>query len=104
MVCDFVFVARQALPVTPSVVEGSGREGQVRLLRRQMSRLRFAPLDMTEGQSRHDNQAHTHGSPWATYRIAELEGLVPGIAEGCPGGYHIFMAAVSWAAPPGLAA
>jgi len=31
-----------------AAVEKSGREGQTRPIRRQMSRLRYAPLDMTE--------------------------------------------------------
>jgi len=35
--------------VIPSAAEGSGCEWEVRHVRRQMSRLRFAPLDMTKG-------------------------------------------------------
>jgi len=35
-------------PVTPSEVEGSGRDRRVHRLRGQMSRLRYAALDMTE--------------------------------------------------------
>jgi len=52
-------VAEQVLSVTPSVVEGSGRDREVRRLPCQMSRLCFAPLDITEGKGHHGFLSHT---------------------------------------------
>ena len=46
--CWFITLAGSGLSFRPkAAVEKSGREGATRLIRRQMSRLRGAPLDMT---------------------------------------------------------
>jgi len=45
--CNYLVWRNMSSSVTPSEAEGSGREREVRLVRSQMSRLRFAPLDMT---------------------------------------------------------
>ena len=49
--------------VTPSVVEGSGREGRTRLVRRRMSRLRFAPLGIAREKDVQPDMAREQGIP-----------------------------------------
>ena len=48
--CDYALRQESLLRHPGAVVEGSGREEEARPVRRQVSRLRFAPLDKRRGE------------------------------------------------------